>query len=192
MTAAFLEPVAAPILISDLTWREFKAVEQLLNRPGVRLSFLAGVLEIRNVPGKQHETVKKRIAALVETYLEIKGFDFTPTGSVTLENEEEQVKHEADESYELAPGRNLPDLAIEVMVSSGGINKLEAYKRLQIPELWFWEKGRLSLYALSVEGYEAIERSQLLPELDIELLTDCINLPNHAQAVKTFRQAISE
>ncbi len=25
---------------------------------------------------------------------------------------------------------------IEVVVSSGGINKLEAYKRLQIPELW--------------------------------------------------------
>ncbi len=37
------------ILISDLTWREFKAVEQLIDRPGLRLSFLDGVLEIRKM-----------------------------------------------------------------------------------------------------------------------------------------------
>ncbi len=32
---------------------------------------------------------------------------------------------------------------IEVVVSSGGINKLEAYKRLQIPEVWFWMNDEL-------------------------------------------------
>jgi Uma2 family endonuclease len=190
MTATIPKPVVEPILIDGLTWREFKAVEQLLNRPGIRLSFLAGVLEIRKVPGKQHETVKKRIAALLETYLEVRGFDYTPTGSVTLESEAAQVKREADESYELSPGKDRPDIAIEVVVSSGGINKLEAYRRLQILEVWFWENGQLSLYALSATGYEAVPQSRLLPELNIALLTDCINLPNHAQAVKTFRQAI--
>jgi hypothetical protein len=34
-----------PFLFEGLTWREFKAVEQLLDRPGYRLSFLDGVLE---------------------------------------------------------------------------------------------------------------------------------------------------
>jgi hypothetical protein len=29
-----------PLLFEELTWREFKAVEQLLDRPGYRLSFL--------------------------------------------------------------------------------------------------------------------------------------------------------
>jgi len=75
MITTFIEREAEPILISDLTWREFKAVEQLIDRPGLRLSFLDGV------------------------------------------------------------NRKHPDLVIEVVVSSGGINKLEAYKRLQIPEL---------------------------------------------------------
>jgi Uma2 family endonuclease len=60
------------------------------------------------------------------------GLDFTPTGSVTLENEFKKVKNE---SSELEANRKHPDLVIEVVVSSGGINKLEAYKRLQIPEL---------------------------------------------------------
>lgn len=87
MAIAVLEPVAEPIVIDGLTWQDFKAVEQLLDRPGIRLSFLAGALEIRKMPGRQHETLKKRIAALIEIYLEIKGFDFTPTGSVTLASE---------------------------------------------------------------------------------------------------------
>lgn len=47
-----LEPVTEPILIDGLSWREFKATEQLLDRPGVRLSFLDGVFEIRKMPGK--------------------------------------------------------------------------------------------------------------------------------------------
>ncbi len=34
---------------------------------------------------KKHETIKERIGALLEIYLEFLGLDFTPTGSVTLE-----------------------------------------------------------------------------------------------------------
>ncbi|GCL35706.1 MAG: hypothetical protein ACKPA7_17705 [Sphaerospermopsis kisseleviana] len=56
-------------------------------------------------------------------YLEFLELDFTPTSSVTLENELEKVKKEGDESYELAANRKHPDLVIEVVVSSGGINK---------------------------------------------------------------------
>ncbi|MFM6309212.1 MAG: hypothetical protein ACKPGB_13230 [Dolichospermum sp.] len=66
MITTIIEREAEPILISDLTWREFKAVEQLIDRPGLKLSFLDGVLEIRKMPGKKHETIKKRIASLVE------------------------------------------------------------------------------------------------------------------------------
>jgi len=76
------------------------------------------------------------ITTLIERETEFLGLDFTPTGSVTLENEFEKVKREGDKSYELGANRKHPDLVIEVVVSSGGINKLEAYKRLQIPELW--------------------------------------------------------
>ncbi|MDZ8027937.1 MAG: hypothetical protein RMX97_25045 [Nostoc sp. DedQUE11] len=65
-----------PLLFEGLTWREFKAVEQLLDRPGYRLSFLDGVLEIRRMSGEPHETIKKRIAALLEpSSEEVKGID---------------------------------------------------------------------------------------------------------------------
>jgi Uma2 family endonuclease len=189
-------PKAEPFLFQGLTWREFKAVEQLIDRPGYRLSFLDGVLEIRQMPGEPHETFKERIGALVELYLLMAGFDFTPTGSMTLESEAGSVKREADKSYKLAPGRSRPDLAIEIVVTSGGIDKLEAYKRLKIAEVWFWEDGVLDLYHLRGEGdmldYEKISRSEVVKGIDMDLLSRCINMANHVDAIKTFQAALQQ
>jgi Uma2 family endonuclease len=198
MTAAIIAPPRkeSPLLFEGLTWREFKAVEQLLDRPGYRLSFLDGILEIRRMPGEPHEIVKARIGALLELYLLMAGFDFTPTGSMTLESETGKVKPEADESYKLAPGRRLPDLAIEVVFSSGGINQLEAYKRLKIKEVWFWEDGLLEVYHLRGEGntlyYEQVSSSEEVKGIDLDLLLRCINMVNHVDAVKTFQQALQK
>ena len=164
----------------------------MLDRPGYRLSFLNGVLEIRRRSGEPQEIIKGRIGALVEQYLLMAGFDFTPTGSMTLESETGKVKREADESYKLAPGRRLPDLAIEIVFSSGGIDKLEAYKRLKIPELWFWEDGLLEVYHLRGEGdglhYEKISSSEEVQGIDLDLLLRCMNMVNHVDAIKTFQQ----
>jgi Uma2 family endonuclease len=198
MTAAIIAPPRkeSPLLFEGLTWREFKAVEQLLDRPGYRLSFLDGILEIRRMPGEPHEIVKARIGALVEMYLLMAGFDFTPTGSMTLESETGKVKREADKSYKLAPGRRLPDLAIEIVFSSGGINQLEAYKRLKIKEVWFWEDGLLEVYHLRGEGntlhYEQVSSSEEVKGIDFDLLLRCINMVNHVDAVKTFQQALQK
>jgi Uma2 family endonuclease len=192
MTTVVLEAIAEPILVDELSWQDFKAIERLIDRPGIRLSFLNGILEIRKMPGRQHETVKKRIAALLEIYLELKEFDFTPTGSMTLESEAASVKREADESYELGSDRPYPDLTIEVAVTSGGIDKLEAYKRLAIPEVWIWQDGKLSLFAIRAEGYEQITQSELLPDLDMELFNQCLNYTKHTDALKEFRRKLSE
>ena len=198
MTAAIIAPPRkeSPLLFDGLTWREFKAVEQLLDRPGYRLSFLDGVLEIRRRHGEPHETVKARIGALLQLYLLMAGFDFTPTGSMTLESETGKVKREADESYKLAPNRRLPDLAIEIVFSSGGINQLEAYKRLKIKEVWFWEDGLLEVYHLRGEGntldYEKVSSSEEVKGIDLDLLLRCINMVNHVDAVKTFQQALQK
>ncbi|MEG4458871.1 Uma2 family endonuclease [Microcoleus sp. N9_A1] len=185
-----LERLDEPILIDELSWREFKVVEQLLSRPGVRLSFLDGVLEIRRMPGEKHETIKERIGSLLDLYLLQMGIDYQPTGSMTLESPSGLVKREADKSYKLGANREFPDLAVEVVVTSGGINKLEVYKRLEIPEVWFWENGRLRLYSFGDDGYAEVDRSQVLPDLDIALLARCINIENHLQAMREFRQAI--
>lgn len=93
----------------ELKAHELKAVEQVLPRPEIRFLFW-------QMLGRQHEIIKKCLAALLEMDWEIKGFDFTPTGSMTLAREAAPVKPEADESYELSSDRQRPDLAVEVII----------------------------------------------------------------------------
>jgi Uma2 family endonuclease len=185
----------APHLFSGLAWQEFKAIEKLLDRPGYRLSFLAGLLEIKQMPGELNETGKERLGALLELYLMAMGFDFTPTGSMTLENEAAAVKREADKSYKLAAGRSHPDLVIEIVFTRGGINKLEAYRRLEIPEVWFWEDGVLDIYHLRQVGneessYEKISQSEEVPGINLDLLLSCVNMLNHLDALRTFQKLL--
>jgi Uma2 family endonuclease len=184
--------IAKPLIFRGLSWLEFKTIEPILDRPGIRLSYLDGALEITEMPGRTHETIKKRIAALVEAYLDFLGIEYTPTGSMTLESEESQVKREADESYELGLDRDRPDLAIEIIVTSGGISKLLAYQRLKIAEVWLWEKGLLSIYWLTEDGYQLSEKSIVLPNRNISLLIDCMNLSSHTQSLQQFRQVYNQ
>jgi Uma2 family endonuclease len=185
----------APVMLfRGLTWREFRVVEQLLDRSGYRFSFLDGVLEIAKMPKELHETTKKRISGLLELYFLLKGFDFSPTGSMTLESEPDQAKREPDESYRLNPDSKRPDLLLEVVVTSGGLNKLDLYKRLKISEVWFWEDGVLDLYHLRQDGetlsYEKIKQSEEVPGIDLELLKRCVLMNSHVEALKVWQKAI--
>ena len=96
------------------------------------------------------KTIKERMGTLLDLYLLQLGIDYTPTGSMTLESEEGLVKREADKSYKLGANRDIPDLAIEVVLTSGGINKLSAYRQLKVPEVWFWQNGELTIYHLRI------------------------------------------
>lgn len=81
-----------------------------------------------------------------------------------------------------------------MVFTSGGSNKLERYKALGVPEVWFWEDGLFALYHLREENYERIDQSELpgLTDLDIELLSRCILIAqtSRIEAVREFRQAI--
>lgn len=192
MTLAIDCPTDEPLLFPGITWQQFKLLEPLLDVPGVRLSFLEGVLEIRRVPGKTHEILKHRLSSLLDVYFDLVEIDYKPTGSLMLEDELANVRREADLSYEIGVNRSRPDIAIEIVASSGGIDKLAAYQPLKIPEVWFCQAQELSLYSLPADGsgYVEIQRSQVLSGLDVGLLKSCLTLENHLQAVKALKQGI--
>lgn len=171
------------------TWQQFKFIQAgFANSPGVRLFYYKGTVEILSV-GPEHEIFKTIIGLLIETFFVEKGIEFTPTGSMTQEREGE-ASAQADESYCLGELKPVPDLSIEVVFTSGGPNKLERYKALGVPEVWFWEDGLLTLHHLREEGYERIYRSEVLPDLDIDLLTRCVLMTSRVEAVREFRRQI--
>lgn len=64
-------------------------------------------------------------------------------GSATRRGEEKGTSFEPDESYYLGEKKANPDLAIEVILASGSLEKLEKYRRFEIPEVWLWENNQL-------------------------------------------------
>ena len=85
-----------------------------------------------------------------------------------------------------------PHLAIEVVWTSGRLDKLEVYRGLGVQEVWYWRKGRLQPYVLRGERYEAVPRSEALPGLDLELLTSFLDRPTSYDAIRDFRAALGQ
>lgn len=175
------------------SWDHFKLIQQGCEpTSGARLSYFAGTIEIL-MPGQLHETFSRIIGWMLTYFLAAKQIPFTPTGSVTQERQGE-VSAQADESYCLGDMKPIPDLSIEVVFTSGGINKLDRYFVLGVPEVWFWEDGTLALYHLRHNGYESIDRSELLglEDLDLALLKRCVLMAetNSGEAITIFARSI--
>jgi Uma2 family endonuclease len=173
------------------TWKEFEALEMLLtDSPGLRITYLDGSIEIMTL-GEAHEQIKSLIGMFLEAYLIAMEIEFIPVGSATRRGEEKGTSFEPDESYYLYVKKEQPDLAIEVILTSGNLRKLEKYRRFQIPEVWLWEDNQLQVYYLGAEGYDLVDRSQLLPKLDLDLLVRCVQIPSRLEAMKAFLAGLS-
>ena len=187
--------------ISNVSWAQYEALlADLEDTSHYRVSYLEGVLEIVS-PSRRHESGKTRIGDLLLIYFVETDTEYFPTGSTTFRKQERQAGTEPDESYCIGSDKEFPDLAIEVIVTSGGINRLELYRRLGVREVWFWQNNQFSMYHLREEvpvqfaqsfGYEAISHSEILPDLDMNLLAACVRNPNPLAAAKEFRQGVRE
>ncbi len=163
------------IVHHNRSWAQFKLIEQgFAHSTGVRLSYYAGTIEII-MPGKEHESFKSLIGQLIELFFLRRGIFYKATGSMTQEKAG-QASAQADESYCIGTDKPIPDLSIEVVYTSGNVNKLAQYQALGVPEVWFWQDGVLQLYHLFADGYQRVDRSQIaaLADLDVKLLERCI------------------
>ncbi len=159
-------------------------------RPVPRIAYLEGALELMG-PSKDHERIKSYIGRLIEAYALERDIDLSPYGSWTLKSTPKQSGSEPDECYLVGDqNRDTPDLAIEVVWTSGGIDKLEIYRRLGVGEVWFWKDSQIQVHVLRDERYERVDGSELFPDLDVNLLCSFLDRPTALQAVKAFREQL--
>jgi Uma2 family endonuclease len=199
MTASLLDlPNSLPadeqrLLLEGVTWQQYDALVTLfMNQfPALRMTYLEGTLELMTT-SPEHERLKKIIARLIEAFAEELNLDLNGYGSATFRKEAAARGLEPDECYCLGELHEVPDIALEIVLTSGGIDKLKVYQGLGVQEVWFWESQRLSIYSLvdAEAGYEATVTSQLLPQLDPALLASFVDNPSQTQAVKAYRQAL--
>ena len=195
MTAQLLEETVTLaeqrlILPGYYSWEQFEAIESLMaDSSGLRITYLDGWIEFMTL-GEAHETISCLLNFLIQLYFCEMGIEYIPVGSATRRDRARDVSFEPDESYYIGSIKEHSDLAVEVTITSGSTNKLAKYLRLRIPEVWFWENNQLSVYGLREDNYEQVSRSELLPELDLELLVRCVLMPSRIEARREFIQGI--
>ena len=175
---------------SNVSWQAYEALlVKTGDRAGQRIAYLDGILEIMS-PSRRHEGEKKRIATLLEAYFEQTDTEYFPFGSTTLRRKEKKGGVEPDESYCIGAEKEVPDLAIEVVVTSGGADKLEIYRRLRVKEAWFWQDEGFAIFCLQGDRYQESDRSELLPDLDFNVFAQWVRHPSSLEAVKRFRRSL--
>ncbi|MGI9304976.1 MAG: Uma2 family endonuclease [Gammaproteobacteria bacterium] len=181
------------VMLRNVSWADYQRLLEIRGDRSVpRITYLQGLIELIS-PSQTHESIKSMIACLIEAWCIEKGVDITPYGSWTIENKEVDRGIEPDECYVLgdhAEARR-PDLAIEVIWSSGGIKKLDVYRKLGVREVWIWKKRNVHVYALRDEGYEEVERSQLLPNLNIDQLLEFVDIKPMTKAVRAYKATMA-
>lgn len=175
------------LLPGEYTWSAFEQLKKLLVADGnFRITFLDGQIELMTT-SETHEYIKSMLGMLIEAYLIASEIEFMPVGQATRADEHKRASFEPDESYYLGDRKEHPDLAIEVVLTSGNLQKLEKYQRFGIKEVWFWENDQLQVFYLTDNGYRESVNSQLLPKLDLNLLFQCVQMQSRIEAMKLWK-----
>lgn len=180
------------IVLAGVPWSRYEVELALRGDKSVpRLTYLEGALELMS-PSKEHERLASYIGRLVEVFADETGLELSPYRSWTLKSGPGKAGSEPDECYIVGDdqSKNVPDLVVEVVWTSGGIDKLEVYRRLGVREVWFWIDGALQAHVLGDQGYAAVARSMVMPGLDLGLLGEFLDRRTIQAAKRDYRAAL--
>ncbi|MBI3184440.1 MAG: Uma2 family endonuclease [Myxococcales bacterium] len=182
------------VVLHDVPWETYEAVLAARgDKSAPRINYLEGELEIMS-PSIFHEKIGRMIDALLRVWADVMDASLNSFGSWTIKMRRHKRGAEADNCYLLGrdeddrPAR--PDLAIEVEWTPGGVEKLEVWRVLGVPEIWFWRRGSFEVFVLRDAEYHAVKRSVLLPELDVRLLAKFVRRKDQIQALREYRAAL--
>ena len=183
------------IVLSQVPWAAYVVLRDAIASSGVRMTYLGGQLEIVS-PSRKHEVSKKQIARLLELFALERSIPLYGYGSTTFREEKQERGLEPDECYCRGRDAEVPDVALEVVVTASGIDKLDVYRGLGVQEVWVFEEGAFRVEALRDHGgsrrYETLPQSEILPEIDLALLARFAAMPDQHDALQRFRDHLRQ
>ncbi|HET7539459.1 MAG TPA: Uma2 family endonuclease [Polyangiaceae bacterium] len=180
------------VVLRGATWGDYQRVLEMRGEvSSPRVAYLEGALEIMT-PSRAHEGLKFKIGRLLEVWCLENAIEFSGYGSWTLEGGERDRGVEPDECYVFGDVREptRPDLAIEVVWTSGGIDKLEIYRKLGVREVWFWRRGQLTADLLRGDAFVEASESAVLSGIDLGELASFLDRPTASLAIREYRAAL--
>jgi Uma2 family endonuclease len=184
MTQVSVKPEQITCL-QGVRWETYRALLlDLAESPNKKLTFDQGVLEIMT-PLPEHEINKGFLGRLVWATTEVLGLEVASLCSTTLSRADLQKGIEPDECFyiqneALVRGKTsfdfavdpVPDLAIEVDITSSSLNRLGIYQALGVAEVWRFDGEDLLIYCLCDGDYRVRDASQVLPILSKGIILD--------------------
>lgn len=178
-------------MLISATWKEYVLIRDLMDGPGLRMTYLKGSLELMS-PSPAHELWKKNIARLVELFAHRRGVELHGYGSTTFKKEMADRGAEPDECYLVGHElRDYPQIVLEVIHSSPLLNKLDVYAPMGIQEVWVFRDGAFRIYVLAADGSYGDApggASRLLPTLDFAMVARYAVRSDTPRALREFEQ----
>lgn len=182
------EPVQAEQrFLSRTDWAGYLHVLEAFKGVRVKITYDRGALEFLTT-SPTHEEIKTYLAQLVEAAFFEFAIHYKPAGATTFRREILDRGLEPDECYYVSTLPHFvlgqdpetlpsPDLALEIEVTRSALDRLGIYRALGVPEVWrYTAEHRLHVLVLGGDGYEAAERSAVLPALPVNELPRFVRL----------------
>ncbi len=158
--------------LAGMSWTDYEKFDSQ-EYPGFRVSFFNGVITLVS-PSQNHEMIAETINYLIVAYCKKINLLYYPMRSTRLSNKPLAGK-EPDVSFAFGTKKDLPDLAVEVIFSSGSVEDLKKYQSLGVAEIWFWQDHQITFYQLTEGKYIETTSSLFLSDLVAKDLAGFIN-----------------
>lgn len=198
----FLAGDGKTVLLNNISWDEYENfLQDFEERAGWRLAYNGGKLEIMP-PTPEHEEYIFSFHNFVLAYCEEFDINLEGRRSATFRRKFLEKGVEPDECYYIQSAKKIagkqlptkdfpvPDIAVEIDVTTESLDKFPIYAALEVPEVWIYDGKIVSFYELESESYRQITHSRALPLLSAEKLAEFLEISRtkgQTSALKRFR-----
>jgi Uma2 family endonuclease len=158
-------PSEQRLVLYGVDWQTYgRLLRALDSRPGVRLTYDRGCLEIRTL-SHEHEALARILDRFIVVLTEELGLPLKGGRSTTFRRRKKQRGLEPDDCYWIANeglvrGKDRiqlridppPDLALEIDITHSSLNRLAIYAALRVPEVWRYDGRVVVFHLLGADG----------------------------------------
>ncbi len=153
----------------------------------------------------EQQSLSVSFCNLVRAYSEFFNLDLEGRGSTTFRSKILKKGVEPDECFYIQSAENIigktfpksefpmPDIAVEIDITTESLDKFPIYAALEVPELWVYDGKHLAFYELDSGNYHQIPHSRALPQLsakELERFLEISKKQGQTAALKSFRQSL--
>ncbi len=210
MKTATPEIAEQRVILSNVSWQTFEQLlKELGDKRATRLAYNEGLLEIMSPLGP-HENSNRFIESLIGASADELNLNLKRFGSLTLKREKKLKGAEPDSCYYIQNEPLVrskqeidldndppPDLALEIDITSGSLDKRPIYAAIGVPELWRYNGNKLEVFVLqpSSQDYQQVNQSPTFPWMPLDIIPKFIRqslVDGETATLRAFRTWVRE